>query len=135
MNLVPNPREMWRRQHKFTWLVVIKIIAISLPSQPFLDRHFGCYIFSHNSEAHFFTVVFLTHVHCMVWHTCSFLALLHMINVWSLEVHVLWTYMLHTNIILSTSVVQHTFKNYLLNLFFSYMKNDNVRRIPLHNVM
>ena len=26
--------------HKFTWIVVIKILATILPSQPFLDCHF-----------------------------------------------------------------------------------------------
>jgi len=30
VNLVPNPSETWRRQHKFTWIVVIEIFAISL---------------------------------------------------------------------------------------------------------
>jgi len=30
VNLVPNPSEMWRRRHKFTWIVVIKNFAISL---------------------------------------------------------------------------------------------------------
>jgi len=45
VNLVPNP---WRRQDKFTWIVVIKKkIAISLPSQPFLGRHLGFHIFFH----------------------------------------------------------------------------------------
>jgi len=36
MNLVPSYSEIGRKQHKFTWIVVIKIFAISLPSQPFL---------------------------------------------------------------------------------------------------
>jgi len=57
VNLVPNPSETWRRQHKFTCIVVIKIFAISLPSQPFLDRHLGFHIFFHNGlfgAAHFF---------------------------------------------------------------------------------
>jgi len=31
----------WRKQHKFTLIVVIKIFAISLPPQPFLGRHLG----------------------------------------------------------------------------------------------
>jgi len=29
VNLVPNPSENWRRQHKFTWIVVIKNFTIS----------------------------------------------------------------------------------------------------------
>jgi len=48
VNLVPNTSETWRRQHKFTWIVVIKVFAISLPSQPFLGRHLGFHIFIHN---------------------------------------------------------------------------------------
>jgi len=47
VNLVPNPSETWRRQHKFTWIVVIKNFAISLPSQPFLGHHLGFHIFFH----------------------------------------------------------------------------------------
>jgi len=43
VNLVSNPRRM---QHKFTQIVVIKIFAISLSSQPFLGRHVGFHIFS-----------------------------------------------------------------------------------------
>jgi len=31
-----NPSETWRRQHKFIWIVVIKIFVINLTSQPFL---------------------------------------------------------------------------------------------------
>ena len=42
---VPNCTETWRRQHKFTWIVNIKIFAFSLPSQPFLGRHFIFHIF------------------------------------------------------------------------------------------
>jgi len=34
---------------KFTWIVVIKIFAFSLPSQPFIGCHFGFHIFFHNS--------------------------------------------------------------------------------------
>ena len=34
MNLVPNRSETWRRQHRFTWIVVIERFAFSLPSQP-----------------------------------------------------------------------------------------------------
>ena len=30
---------------KFTWIVVIKIFTINLPSQPFLGRHLGFHIF------------------------------------------------------------------------------------------
>jgi len=33
---------------KFTWIVAIKILAISLPSQPFLGRHLRFHIFFHN---------------------------------------------------------------------------------------
>jgi len=40
--------ETWRRQHKFTWIVVIKIFAINLPSQPFLGCHLAFHIFFHN---------------------------------------------------------------------------------------
>ena len=36
VNLVRNHSETWRRRHKFTWIVVIKILVITLPSQPFL---------------------------------------------------------------------------------------------------
>jgi len=48
VNLVLNPSETWRRQHKFTWIVVIKNFAISLPSQSFLGRHLVFHIFFHN---------------------------------------------------------------------------------------
>jgi len=48
-NLVLNRSETWRRQHKFAWIVVIKIFAFSLQSQPFLGRHFGFHISFHNS--------------------------------------------------------------------------------------
>jgi len=50
VNLVPNPSEMWRRQHKFTYIVVIKNFAISLPPQPFLGCHLGFHIFFHNGD-------------------------------------------------------------------------------------
>jgi len=33
---------------KFTWIVVIKNFAISLPPQPFLGRHLGFHILFHN---------------------------------------------------------------------------------------
>ena len=46
VNLLSNRSEIWRRQHKFTWIVVVKIFAFSLPSQPFLGRHFRFPIFS-----------------------------------------------------------------------------------------
>ena len=49
VNLVLNHSEMWRRQHRFTWIVVIKIFVFSLPSQPLLGCHFGFHIFFHNS--------------------------------------------------------------------------------------
>jgi len=55
VNLMPNPSKMWRRQHKFTWIVVIKIFAINLPSQPFLGRHLGFHFF--------FTMAFLGAAH------------------------------------------------------------------------
>jgi len=29
VNFEPNPSEMWRRQHKFTWIVVIKILPLA----------------------------------------------------------------------------------------------------------
>jgi len=45
VNLVPIPSETWRRQHKFTWIVIIKIFTISLPSQPFLGCHLVFHIF------------------------------------------------------------------------------------------
>ena len=40
---------MWRRQCKFTRIVVIKIFAFSLPSQSLLGHHFEFHIFFHNS--------------------------------------------------------------------------------------
>jgi len=49
VNLVPNPSETWRRQHKFTCIVVIKILAISLSSSHFLA-----------ATLDFFTMAFLT---------------------------------------------------------------------------
>ena len=55
MNLVLNPSETWRRQHKFVWIVAIKIFAINLPSQPFVGHHLGFHIF--------FTVAFLGVAH------------------------------------------------------------------------
>jgi len=48
VNLVPNPSEIWRRQHR---IVVTKNFAISLPSQPFLGRQLGFHTF--------FTMAFL----------------------------------------------------------------------------
>jgi len=47
MNLVSSPSETWRRTHKFTWIVVIKIFSIELLSQPFLGCHLWFYIFFH----------------------------------------------------------------------------------------
>jgi len=55
LNLVLNPSETWRRQHNFTWIVVIKFFAINLPSQPFLGCHLGFHIF--------FTMAFLRASH------------------------------------------------------------------------
>jgi len=56
VNLVPYPSEMWRRQHKFTWIVLIKNFAISLWSQPFLGCLLGFHIF--------FTMDFWGHTVC-----------------------------------------------------------------------
>jgi len=39
---------LWRRQHRFTCIVIIESFAISLPSQPFLGCHLGFHIFFHN---------------------------------------------------------------------------------------
>ena len=47
VNLVPIPSEVWRRQHKFTWIVAIKKIAIILPSHPLLGRHLKFHNFFH----------------------------------------------------------------------------------------
>ena len=44
VNFVPRPSGT-----KFTWIVVIKIFTINLPSQPFLGRHLGFHIFFHHS--------------------------------------------------------------------------------------
>ena len=44
VNLVPIPSETWRRLHKFTWTVAIKIL--NLPSQPILSRHLQFHNFS-----------------------------------------------------------------------------------------
>ena len=52
VNLVPNPSEMWRRQHKFT-----KIFTFSVPSPSILSHHFGFHIFFATAflrVAHFF---------------------------------------------------------------------------------
>jgi len=57
VNLVPNPSEKWRRQHKISGIVVIKIFSVSLPSQSFLGHYLGFCIFFHNGllvAAHFF---------------------------------------------------------------------------------
>ena len=48
VNLVPNHSETWRRQYEFAWIVIIKIFAINLLSQPFLGHRFGFHIFFHN---------------------------------------------------------------------------------------
>ena len=47
VNFVLNPSEMWRRLHKFSRIVVIRIFIINFPSQPFLDCHLGFHIFFH----------------------------------------------------------------------------------------
>ena len=39
---------------KFTWIVIIKFFVFSLPSQPFLGRHFGFHMFFHNRGHTFF---------------------------------------------------------------------------------
>ena len=44
VNFVPRPSGT-----KFTWIVVIKIFTINLPSQPFLGRHLEFHIFFHHS--------------------------------------------------------------------------------------
>ena len=43
---------------KFTWIIVIKIFAISLPSQPFLGHHHEFHVFYYGflEAPHFFTV-------------------------------------------------------------------------------
>jgi len=52
VNLVPN----LRRQHKFARIVIIKIFAINLLSQPFLGCHLGFLITMASLAAvHFFT--------------------------------------------------------------------------------
>ena len=45
VNLVMNPGDTWRRQQKFTWIVVIKFFTINLPSLPFLGHHSGFHLF------------------------------------------------------------------------------------------
>ena len=57
---------MWRRQHKFTWIVVIKNFAIILPSQSLL----GCYVGFHN----FF------HAVLFAWAVLFFAAWLFLVN-------------------------------------------------------
>jgi len=57
VNLAPKRSETWRKQHKFTWIVVIKFFAFSPLSQPFLGCHFGFHIFFQTAflgAAHFF---------------------------------------------------------------------------------
>ena len=44
-NLVPNPSEMWRRQHKSTWIVVIKFLPFAY-HHTHLGHHLGFHIFS-----------------------------------------------------------------------------------------
>jgi len=39
VNFVPNASKAGMRQHKFTWIVVIKIFVTDLPLQPFLGCH------------------------------------------------------------------------------------------------
>jgi len=63
---------------KFIWIVVIKFFAISLPSQPFLSRHFGFHIFFTSSflrASHFF-------YNCMgcFWIRFHFVLLFQIIN-------------------------------------------------------
>ena len=55
VNSVLNPSQAWRRQHKFSWIIVITIFAIDLPSQPFLGHHLGF--------TSFFTMAFLGTAH------------------------------------------------------------------------
>ena len=47
VGLVPFPCEAWRRQHIFSWIVVIKNFAIILPSQLLLGRHLWFHNFFH----------------------------------------------------------------------------------------
>ena len=47
VNFVLNPSEMWRRLHKFSRIVVIRIFIINFPSQPFLGCHLRFHIFFH----------------------------------------------------------------------------------------
>jgi len=57
VNLVSNPSEMWKRQHRFTWIVIIKNFAINVPSQLFFGRHLEFHIFFSKCffwAAHFF---------------------------------------------------------------------------------
>ena len=70
VNLVPNYREMWRRQHKFTWIFVFKIFAISLLSQPFLGCHLGFHIFFHTGLLVGCTLLFTAAVlHMLIMYT------------------------------------------------------------------
>jgi len=51
VNLVPNPSEMWRRQHR---IVVIKFFAISLPSSHFLAATLDFISVAFLGATHFF---------------------------------------------------------------------------------
>jgi len=56
VNLVPNPSEIWRNQHKFVWILISKIFAISLlPSRPFLSCPLGFCTMSFLGAAHYFS--------------------------------------------------------------------------------
>ena len=67
VNFVPRPSGT-----KFTWIVVIKIFTINLPSQPFFGRHLGFHIFFHHSlfkgRTPFFTAwLFLIRFHFFLY--------------------------------------------------------------------
>jgi len=56
------------------WIVVIKIFAFSLPTQPFLGRHFGFHISFHNSKGRTlflqlgcFGLDFTSFCNCILW--------------------------------------------------------------------
>ena len=53
-------------EYKFIWIVVIKIFAFILPSQPFLGRHFGFHIFFHNRGRTLFWAVFGWLCYCVI---------------------------------------------------------------------
>ena len=54
VNLVPNHSEMWRRQHKFTWIVVIKFLFLAYHHNHFLATTLDFTSFFTTGAAHFF---------------------------------------------------------------------------------